>query len=99
MAFISLIFIEILALIVFTNLVIGILLGIIGLIMQIKNRIDIKKGKNVSKIRKILSLIFCILGAISIIIVVVLELVFPMFLQVSIDLFTAIITVLFQPSS
>jgi len=61
---------DILAIGIFVNLLVGILLGIIGIILQTKNRIDIKKEKTVSKIRKIVTLIFCILGTLAFIIVI-----------------------------
>lgn len=72
MAFLSIFILDILVLLFLVNLVIGILIGIIGIGFQIKNYLDIKKGRIISKIRKIVALIFCIVGSVSFVIVVIL---------------------------
>ncbi len=64
MAFISLFFIYILLFGIYVNLPLGSLLLIIGIILLIKNKRTINNGKNVSKIRKIIALIFFIGGGI-----------------------------------
>ncbi len=69
MAFLSIFILDILVLLFLVNLVIGILIGIIGIGFQIKNYLDIKKGRIISKIRKIVALIFCIVGSVSFVIV------------------------------
>ena len=69
MASLSVLILDILAIIIIAILGIGIILGIVGIILKIMNVHDIKKGKEVSKFRKILTLIFCICGLISFIIV------------------------------
>ncbi len=76
MAFISILIIDILAIVIFINLLFGILLGITGIILAIKNHFDKKKEKSVSKIRKIITVIFCICGAFSVIAFAVLALLY-----------------------
>lgn len=62
MAFISILLVDILAIVIIFNLAAGIILGIAGLVMQVINAKDQKNGKEVGKIRKLLAKVFCILG-------------------------------------
>jgi len=64
MAFISLLFIYILLFGIYINLPLGSLLLIIGIILFIKNKRNINRGKNLSKIRKVIVPILCICGSI-----------------------------------
>lgn len=66
MAFISILIVDILILVVLFNIVVGLILGIIGFVLHIKNRKNEKQGNVVSKKRKIITLVFCIFGIIAV---------------------------------
>lgn len=72
MAFFYIVILDILFLLLCMSVFWGAVLGIAGIVLQIKNRLDTKKGKPVSKLRKLLTAIFCVLGTITLIVVILL---------------------------
>ncbi len=70
MAFISLLIIDFIILVLGYVIFSNSLFGIAGLILLIKNKYDEKKGRQISKIRKVLAAIFCILGIFALILII-----------------------------
>ena len=70
MGFISIVILDILAIGLFFFLAVGLLLGIIGLIILIKNQIDKNNGKEISAVRKVVCVVFCVLGVLALIVII-----------------------------